>query len=97
MLNIEDQTDITDNVEARLDRALTANAKALPHVGANVWRMRRRWIVEKQAEFRAIDDRLAFIDSELSWVSSDQVADSLESSRRALIDERIRLNNPVSR
>jgi hypothetical protein len=97
MLNIENGTDITDNVEARLDRALTANAKALPHVGVDVWRMRRRWIAEKQAEFRAIDDRLAFIDQELSWVSSDQVADSLESSRRALVDARFRLNNPVSR
>jgi hypothetical protein len=59
--------------------------------------MRRRWIVEKQAEFRAIDDRLAFIDSELSWVSSDQVADSLESSRRELLAERFRLNIPASR
>ena len=94
MLNIEDQT---DTVEARLDRALTANAKALPHVGINVWRTRRRWIAEKQAKFRAIDDRLAFIDLELSWVSSDQVAASLESSRWALVAERFRLNTPVSR
>ena len=97
MLNIENGTDITDNVEARLDRALTANAKALPHVGLDVWRARRQGIVKKQAAFRAIDDRLAFIDSELSWVSSDQVADSLESSRRALVDERFRLNIPASR
>ena len=97
MLNIEDQTDITDTVEARLDRALTANAKALPHVGANVWRMRRRWIAEKQAEFRAIDDRLAFIESELSWVSSDSVLNSLEVSRRELLADRFRLNIPVSR
>ena len=97
MLNSKDQTDITDNVEARLDRALTANAKALPHVGLDVWRTRRQWIAEKQAAFRAIDDRLAFIGRELSWVSSDQVADSLESSRRALVDERFRLNIPVSR
>jgi hypothetical protein len=97
MLNIENGTDITDNVEARLDRALTANAKALPRVGLDVWRTRRQGIAKKQAAFRAIDDRLAFIDSELSWVSSDQVADSLESSRRALVDERFRLNIPVSR
>ena len=97
MLNIENGTDITDNVEARLDRALTANAKTLPPVGLDVWRARRQGIAKKQAAFRAIDDRLAFIDSELSWVSSDQVADSLESSRRALVDERFRLNIPVSR
>ena len=97
MLNIENATDIIDNVEARLARALTANAKALPLVGSSVWRMRRRWIEEKQAEFRTIEKQIEFIDQELSWVSSDQVADSLESSRRALVDARFRLNNPVSR
>ena len=97
MLNIENATDNIDNVEARLARALTANAKALPLVGSSVWRMRRRWIEEKQAEFRTIEKQIEFIDQELSWVSSDQVADSLESSRRALVDEHFRLNYPVSR
>ena len=97
MLNSENATVIIDNVEARLARALTANAKALPLVGSSVWRMRRRWIEEKQAEFRTIEKQIEFIDQEVSWVSSDQVADSLESSRRALVDEHFRLNYPVSR
>ena len=43
---------------------------------------------------RSIDDQIAFLDMELSWVSSDSVADSLESSRRALFAERFRLNLP---
>ena len=43
---------------------------------------------------RSIDDQIDFIDLELSWVSSDSVADSLESSRRALFAERFRLNLP---
>ena len=43
---------------------------------------------------RSIDDQIAFLDRELSWVSSDSVADSLESSRRALFAERFRLNLP---
>ena len=43
---------------------------------------------------RSNDDQIAFIDLELSWVSSDSVADSLESSRRALFAERSQLNLP---
>ena len=54
-------------------------------------------IEDQTALARTLDIRIAFIDRELSWVSSDQVADSLESSRRALIAERFRLNIPVSR
>ena len=46
---------------------------------------------------RTLDRRIAFIDQELSWVSSDSIADSLEASRRELFAERFRLNNPVSR
>ena len=46
---------------------------------------------------RTLDLRIAFIDRELSWVSSDSIADSLEASRRELLAERFRLNNPVSR
>ena len=54
-------------------------------------------IEDQTALARTLDIRIAFIESELSWVSSDQVADSLEASRRALIAERFQLNNPVSR
>ena len=43
---------------------------------------------------KTLDDQIAFLDRELSWVSSDSVADSLESSRRALFAERFRLNLP---
>ena len=46
---------------------------------------------------RTLDRRIAFIDQELSWVSSDSIADSLEASRRELLAERFQLNNPVSR
>ena len=46
---------------------------------------------------RTLDTRIAFIDRELSWVSSDSIADSLEASRRELLAGRFRLNNPVSR
>ena len=46
---------------------------------------------------RTLDLRIAFIDRELSWVSSDSIADSLEASRRELLAERFQLNNPVSR
>ena len=46
---------------------------------------------------RTLDRRIAFIDQESSWVSSDSIADSLEASRRELLAERFRLNNPVSR
>ena len=43
---------------------------------------------------QTIDDQIAFIDLELSWVSSDSIVDSLESQRRALFAERFRLNLP---
>ena len=46
---------------------------------------------------RTLDRRIAFIDQELSWVSSDSIADTLEASRRELLAERFQLNNPVSR
>ena len=46
---------------------------------------------------RTLDLRIAFIDRELSWVSSDSIADTLEASRRELLAERFQLNNPVSR
>ena len=49
---------------------------------------------DQTALARSIDDQIAFLDMELSWVSSDSVADSLESSRRALLAERFRLNLP---
>jgi len=49
---------------------------------------------DQTALARSIDDQIAFLDMELSWVSSDSVADSLESSRRALFAERFRLNLP---
>ena len=54
-------------------------------------------IEDQTALARTLDIRIAFIESELSWVSSDQVADSLESSRRELLAERFRLNIPASR
>jgi len=43
---------------------------------------------------RTLDDQIAFLDLELSWVSSDSIVDSLESQRRALFAERFRLNLP---
>jgi len=46
---------------------------------------------------RRLDEQINFIDLELSWVSSDSVADSLESQKRALLAKRFRLNIPVSR
>ena len=46
---------------------------------------------------RTLDRRIAFIDQELSWVSSDSVLNSLEVSRRELLADRFRLNIPVSR
>ena len=46
---------------------------------------------------RRLDEQIDFIDLELSWVSSDSVADSLESQKRALLAKRFRLNIPVSR
>ena len=52
---------------------------------------------DQTALARSIDDQIAFLDMELSWVSSDSIADSLEASRRELLAERFRLNNPVSR
>ena len=41
---------------------------------------------------RRLDEQIDFIDLELSWVSSDSVADSLESQKRALLAKRFRLN-----
>ena len=46
---------------------------------------------------RDLDTRIDFIDLELSWVSSDSVADSLELQKRALLAERFRLNIPATR
>ena len=46
---------------------------------------------------RRLDEQINFIDLELSWGSSDSVADSLESQKRALLAKRFRLNIPVSR
>ena len=46
---------------------------------------------------RRLDEQIDFIDLELSWVSSDSVADSLESQKRALLAKRFRLNIPASR
>ena len=46
---------------------------------------------------RRLDEQIDFIDLELSWVSSDSVADSLETQKRALLAKRFRLNIPVSR
>ena len=46
---------------------------------------------------RRLDEQINFIDLELSWVSSDSVAASLESQKRALLAKRFRLNIPVSR
>ena len=46
---------------------------------------------------RRLDEQINFIDLELSWVSSDSVADSLETQKRALLAKRFRLNIPVSR
>jgi hypothetical protein len=43
-----------------------------------------------------LSEQIDFLDLELTWVSSDQVRDSLESSRRALVNEQIQLNIPVS-
>ena len=52
---------------------------------------------KKLALARALDTRSAFIDLELSWASSDSIADSLEAARRALFAERNRLNIPATR
>ena len=46
---------------------------------------------------RRLDEQIDFIDLELSWVSSDSVADSLESQKRALLAKRFRLNIPATR
>ena len=46
---------------------------------------------------RDLDARIDFINLELSWVSSDSVADSLELQKRALLAERFRLKIPVTR
>jgi len=51
-------------------------------------------MLNKTDQTKTLDDQIAFLDRELSWVSSDSVADSLESSRRALFAERFRLNLP---
>ena len=48
----------------------------------------------KTSRARTLDDQIAFLDLELSWVSSDSIVDSLESQRRALFAERFRLNLP---
>jgi len=87
----------TDTVEAELVHALRENAVALTEIGLDVWRTRREAIAKKQAVFQTIEKRIEFIDQELSWVSSDQVAASLESERQALVDEHFQLNYPVSR
>ena len=52
---------------------------------------------QKITRARRLDEQINFIDLELSWVSSDSVADSLESQKRALLVKRFRLNIPVSR
>ena len=46
---------------------------------------------------RNLDTRIDFIDLELSWVSSDSIADSLEATRRELSAERFRLKIPATR
>lgn len=46
---------------------------------------------------RDLDTRIDFIDLELSWVSSDSVADSLELQKRALVADRFRLKIPATR
>ena len=46
---------------------------------------------------RRLDEQIDFIDLELSWVSSDSVADSLELQKRALVAERFRLKIPATR
>jgi len=46
---------------------------------------------------RDLDTRIDFIDLELSWVSSDSVADSLELQKRALVVDRFRLKIPATR
>ena len=51
-------------------------------------------MLNKTDQTKTLDDQIAFLDRELSWVSSDSVADSLESSRRALFAERFRSNLP---
>ena len=51
----------------------------------------------KTSRARTLDDQIAFIDLELLWVSTDQVSDSLELQKRALVAERFRLNIPVTR
>ena len=48
----------------------------------------------KTSRARTLDDQIAFIDLELLWVSTDQVSDSLELQKRALVAERFRLNLP---
>ena len=59
--------------------------------------MRRASRQTKIARARQLDKEIAFIDMELSWVSSDSADESLEASRRALFAERNRLNIPATR
>ena len=59
--------------------------------------MRRASRQAEIARARQLDSEIAFIDLELSWVSSDSVGESLEMSRRALCAERNRLNIPATR
>ena len=54
-------------------------------------------IEDQTALARTLDIRIAFIESELSWVSSDSVLNSLEVLRRELLADRFRLNIPASR
>jgi hypothetical protein len=100
-LSSEFNFDNTNNLQAVLTQALRENAADLgdpnQSVSLELWKARREAIVAYQAVFASIEKRIAFIDQELSWVSSDQVAASLESERQALVDEHFQLNYPVSR
>ena len=87
MLNITDRTNTHLHVDEK--RSHRRSRRSRQH--------RKQRLKAVTAAFQALDEQIAFIDMELSWVSSDSIADSLEATRRELFAERFRLKIPVSR
>ena len=87
MLNITDRTNTYLHVSDL--RAHRRSRRSRQH--------RKQRLKAVTAAFRALDEQIAFIDMELSWVSSDSIADSLEATRRELFAERFPLIIPATR
>jgi len=87
MLNIADRTNTHLHVDEQRAHRRSRRSRQL----------RKQRLKTVDAAFQALDERIAFIDMELSWVSSDSIADSLEATRRELFAERFRLKIPVTR